>query len=99
MSGFNGSHQKSEVMQPYWEKYFTELVNIFKTRDNQFAKTFYHNMDPNCDDLKWKLDSYNKVMESLQGNEWAEKLLNTEISTLERQIKVIAYCTANYKPE
>jgi hypothetical protein len=55
-------------------------------------------LKPFSDDLEWMLDESKKVLEACKENMWAKKLMSADIGTLERRIKVLAYCRANYKP-
>ena len=50
MDGFNGDHCKHK-MRPYYEKYFEVLEDLFRSRDNEFNKTFFRSLNPKSDDL------------------------------------------------
>ncbi len=45
MSGFNWAHQR-ELLEPYVEKFFSAVAEVFRKRDKEFATDFYRFLAP-----------------------------------------------------
>lgn len=50
MMGFN-STSKAEELEPFHDKFFDVIIQIFETKSTDFAKTFYDCLFPDTDDL------------------------------------------------
>lgn len=49
-------------MSEYHEKYFKELVNIYKTRNLEFARNFAANLFPNTEDFEYLYKNIDEIL-------------------------------------
>jgi len=87
MSGFRWAHQEN-ILAEFTEKYFQVIPTIFKTREKEFAQSFFGHLFPtDTEDLKI-LSLSNQLLSNLSPDDkHLRKLLKDAIDDLNRAIK------------
>jgi aminopeptidase N len=84
MSGFNHSlrHTEEDVKQ-----FFDNVINVFQTRNNEFAQTYYSSLFPEKENLGFYIDRVKELLQEAKDNVWLIKSLTESLDDLERKRK------------
>jgi len=82
MSGFALSlrHTEEDV-----KNFFDHAVNVFQTRNNEFAQTYYSSLFPEKENLNYYISRIKQLLEEAKDNVWLVKSLNESLDDLERK--------------
>ncbi|CAD8067377.1 unnamed protein product [Paramecium primaurelia] len=87
MSGFN-NERRYLSLEPYQDKFFDVIIQIFQTRSNDFSKTFYDNLFPITDDLASLCNKVEKLKAYIPQNLITLKIqVDKSLDQIKRQVK------------
>lgn len=83
MMGFNNDYLD---LTTYNIKYFEEILNIFKTRDILYAKSFANNLFPYSEDFDFLIKKVKEILDSIDKNKEITlmKIFSKKLDYLER---------------
>ncbi|CAK86275.1 unnamed protein product (macronuclear) [Paramecium tetraurelia] len=87
MAGFN-NERRYLSLEPYQEKFFEVIVQIFQTRSNDFSKTFFDYLFPITDDLASLCNKIEKLRTTVPENLITLKMqVDKSLDSIKRQVK------------
>ncbi|CAD8081253.1 unnamed protein product [Paramecium sonneborni] len=87
MGGFNNERRYS-LVEPYQDKFFEVLIQIFQTKSNDFSKTFYDYLFPITDDLASLCNKLEKLRTSIPQDLITLKIsVDKSLDSVRRQVK------------
>jgi len=88
MQGYNSSvHNKADEHE---DLFFGSLIEVFKTRGNEFAQSFYNFMFPKGENIQGYIERIEKILPESEAYDWLVLSLKTSLDNLEDKKKVYA---------
>ncbi|CAD8060911.1 unnamed protein product [Paramecium primaurelia] len=87
MAGFN-NERRYLSLEPYQDKFFEVIIQIFQTKSNDFSKTFYDYLFPITDDLASLCNKIEKLRAAVPQNLITLKIqVDKSLDSIKRQVK------------
>jgi len=82
MSGYNYSPKNNEEDVEF---FFENVLQIFQTRNNEFAQMFYRSLFPHKENINYYIERVQQLLPKAEGNDWLLKSLRESLDDLERK--------------
>jgi aminopeptidase N len=96
MTGYNASQLTNDEDI---NQYFDNILTIFKTRNNEFASTYYNSMFPHKENIDEYIQRTTKLLEQADGNDILIRCLKESVDELNRKKKGFEVSAADLTKE
>jgi aminopeptidase N len=93
MSGFNWTAQR-EILAPYSERFFSEVLGVFETKDKEFSSTYFRNLFPGFRVDQATLERSERALAEAEGNAVLTRMLKEANDDLARAIACREFAAA-----